>query len=69
MPLSAAHPAIAIDPEGYVFVAEYSSKLHIFDPQHKLVKSITMNGSTSGVRFDKEGNIFICSRNDKLTMY
>ena len=68
--------SIAIDPEGFVFVAEYnynsssSSKLHIFDPQYKLIKSITMNDCISGVRFDKEGNIFICScYNSKLTMY
>ena len=62
------HPSgIAIDEEGYSFIGECnstSSRLQIFDPSHKLVKSLSGFNKAQNVSLSKEGFILVCDRNN-----
>ena len=53
---------IAIDEEGYSFVAEdngTSSRLQVFDPQHNLIKTITGFKGSEGVTITRDGTVLI----------
>ena len=54
---------VAVDEEGYSFVVEYNStnsRLQIFNPSHKLVKSLSGFYYPFDVNLSKEGFIFVC---------
>ena len=54
--------AIAIDEEGYSFVVEYnstSSRLQVFDPDHKLIKTVTGFDCSSGIIMASDGSILV----------
>ena len=58
---------VAVDEEGYSFVVEYNStnsRLQIFDPSHKLVKSLSGFNYAQDVNLSKEGFIFVCDYNN-----
>jgi len=57
---------IAVDEEGYSFVVEYGSnyRLHIFNPSHELVKTLSGFTNPQHVSMNKEGFIFVCDRNN-----
>ena len=54
---------VAVDEEGYSFIVEYNStnsRLQIFDPSHKLVKSLSGFNNPFDVNLSKEGFVFVC---------
>jgi len=57
---------IAVDEEGYSFVVEFRSnyRFHIFEPSHKLVKTLSGFSSPTHVSINKEGFIFVCDGNN-----
>ena len=58
---------VAVNEEGYSFVVEYNStnsRLQIFDPSHKLVKSLSGFNYAQDVNLSKEGFIFVCDYNN-----
>ena len=67
------YPAgIAVDEEGYSFVVEYGSnyRLHIFDPGHELVKTLSGFNNPSHVSMNKDGFIFVCDySNHRIQKY
>ena len=65
------HPAgIAIDEEGNSFIAEHYStnasynnysRFSVLNPDHQLIRHIQNFQYASGITFDKEGFIYVCS--------
>ena len=58
---------IAVDEEGYSFIGEYNStnsRLQIFDPSHKLVKSLSGFNYAQDVSLSKEGFILVCDHSN-----
>ena len=62
---------IAIDEEGYTFIAEYCnsnssynySRFSILNSSHRLIKHIQNFNYASGITVDKEGYVYVCSHN------
>ena len=58
---------IAIDEEGYSFIVEYngtSSRLQVFDPDHKLMKTVSGFNYSEGVVIADDGSIFVGDGNN-----